>query len=202
MGHYMIGGKNLLSAVAAVIGTAASGVAIVDYFYPHQTTAEKPPVTAPTTITPSPPAAVAAEQVAVSLPKPTIAPQVQVTPPRQDPPPTPVPAPNKALAPAQIEESDACALYTEYDGKRSFSVKTGLEVCDETGRLIASVKKVIVDGFPDYIGVKFTVPGKSDVFCWNEAKSCKIPFAPDRSYYIERLKSTVNGGVATFRAVQ
>ena len=197
----MIGGKNLLSAIAALIGTAGSGVAILDYFYPHQALLEKPAAAdfssaRQTTLTPAPaPAPAPVQEVAVSLPRPAVSVRTTTPPPQTNPEPIPPPP---ARSPDVVED-DGCVSYTEFEGKRSFSVKTGLEVCDETGRLVASVKKVIVDGFPDYIGVKFSVPGKGDVFCWNEAKSCKIPFVPGSAYFIERLKSTVGGGVATFR---
>ena len=100
---------------------------------------------------------------------------------------------------AETSLDTGCRLNKEFADLRTFSVRTGIEVCDATGRVLAIVDKVTTDGFPDYIGVNFKVPGSKDVFCWKEATSCQVPWLPGKAFYIERLSRDVDGGVAVLR---
>lgn len=80
----------------------------------------------------------------------------------------------------------------------SFQLKNGDKVCDQNGKLLATVK-VTADGYPDYIGVAFTMPGSGRSFCWQEAKACSISFLPESKYYIESLTPMRDGSIALLR---
>ena len=98
-----------------------------------------------------------------------------------------------------VEVEPACRSNKEYAGLRTFKIRQGIEVCDATGRVLATVDKVKTDGFPDYVGVTFKVPGSNDVFCWKEATDCEVPWLPGKTFYIERLSQDVDGGIAVLR---
>jgi hypothetical protein len=81
------------------------------------------------------------------------------------------------------------------DQSEPIAVKVGMKVCNETGRLIASVKSISTKG---YFGgsISFVAPGKDKPLKCFKDKTCQFPWARGFTYVIESFEDDFGDPVA------
>jgi hypothetical protein len=90
-----------------------------------------------------------------------------------------------------------CVLDSAFQGLDAIELRTDTEVCDGTGRLLATVR---IQGNRNLAQQVIMVrPGKSGAFTCQQNRPCELFWVPGKQFVVERIGEDADGGVALLR---
>jgi hypothetical protein len=91
-----------------------------------------------------------------------------------------------------------CVLDSAFQGLDAIELRTETEVCDGTGRLIATIR---IQGNRNLAQQVIMVrPGKSGALTCQQNRPCELFWVPGKEFVVERIGEDADGGVALLRS--